>query len=57
MQENVHEAGKVTQEDMSTAIRLLRGIFEAKQVPKEEQDIWLKRLLDETNTFYSLKEY
>lgn len=57
MQENVREAGgKLTQEDMAKAIRLLRGIFDTKQVPKEEQENWLKRLLDETNTFYSLKE-
>ena len=56
MQENVREAGKITQEDMSKALRLLRGILDAKQVPKEEQENWLKRLLDETNTYYSLKE-
>jgi [acyl-carrier-protein] S-malonyltransferase len=57
MQETIREAGnRLTREDMSKALKMLKQILDTKQVDIDEQKNWFTRLLDETNTYYLLKE-
>lgn len=57
MQEMIREAGnRLTREDMSKALKIVKQILVTKQVDIEEQNNWIKRLLDETNTYYLLNE-
>ena len=44
-------------DDMRQAIQCLIKIMQTKKVPEQEQQDWLKQLLDETSTYYNLKEF
>ena len=43
--------------DMRSVIRYLIEIMNTKRVPEKEQQDWLKQLLDETSSYYHLKEF
>ncbi len=46
-----------TVEEMHQALQCVIGIMQTKKVPENEQQDWLKQLLDETCTYYLLKDY
>lgn len=43
--------------DMRSAVQYLIKILQTKKVPEKEQEDWLKQLLDETSSYYNLKEF
>lgn len=54
----IEETGrKSNTEEKLQSLRHLIKIMETKKVPKQEQQDWIKRLLDETSTYYSFKEF
>lgn len=49
--------GEATVKEMRQALQYLIKIMEAKKVPEQDQQDWLKQLFDETSTYYHFKEF
>lgn len=48
--------GKLNVVDMQNAVKELKTIFGTKKLTAQEQEMWLKKLYDETSTYYILRE-
>ncbi len=58
LQEQLETDGKApTAEQMKEAFGTLKVIFDTKRVPREEQEDWFQQIIDETGTFYTLKDF
>lgn len=58
LQDQLEETGeKPSLEQMKKALDLLKLILETKKVAANEQVRWFNQIIDETGTYYKLKEY